>query len=77
MASLILLPGLASTPFRRPVLHSRLSDEGLEAVAHGVLFGREEMMLIHIVDDVLPVTARNIRRLHSRLQANRNQYRHS
>jgi len=26
-------------------------------VAHGVLFGREEMMLVHIVEDVLSVTA--------------------
>jgi DNA end-binding protein Ku len=34
-----------------------LVEEKLEAVGHGVLFGREEMVLIHPVADVLAVTA--------------------
>jgi hypothetical protein len=34
----------------------------LEAVGHGVLFGRKGLMLIHIVEDFLSVTALKYRK---------------
>jgi DNA end-binding protein Ku len=46
---------IADKPYA--LLMQAMADEGLEAVGHGVLFGREEMMLIHPRDGFLAVTA--------------------
>jgi DNA end-binding protein Ku len=46
---------VGESPFS--LLRQAMADEELDAVAHGVMFGREEMLLVRPVEEVLAITA--------------------